>query len=564
MNFRRIRISGLFAMLGIGAASAATSFVPAGGDLSSQNTKDWNPAEVPASTSDVSIPNAGTYWASADVAFNSLKFSASGETVVDQHAKGYDAVTVTAKGTTWALDQSADSSVVRLKGGVWDFGGKNSRLGDDSRSSSHCGFYLDNGVVLKIGDWRGSVHWSSSTQMLDNASSLTASGAAFFIYDRENKKTSKDNRFIVKGGSVLTAASFTSYDWSSTFNNTVVSGNEVLVTGSGSKIVVSNSSNAFKIGNRTAGDFTVRLEEGGEISGGAYVTFGSSNNRLLVDGGSLKSKLLMANTNNLAEIKNVTGMTLALPSTLDPAGGGNYNALVVSNASVTTDSTYLFDNGNHNTMRVTGDASWTVGTEKFIEISRNRVTSNNTLRIDYGGVLTVGFLRHSGDNNEIVISNGTLCATKINSGYGITLGYKDDASSKPVLRLQGARPRVTKGDGKVCFVVKAGAELNFELPAEGYAEGAVISMGTFEVKAGAKISVDCRAFQNAMTEAGVAKKTFVLAEQSDGMTINASVLETANANIVADHPERCRIYQDDGKLKLDVKGRPRGLAIIFR
>lgn len=560
---RKFAFVGVCLFLGARIVSAV-SFVPAGGDLASQTATDWDPEGVPTSTTAVTVPNAGTYWASANVAFNALTFSAAGETVVDQHAKGYDGVTVAAKGTTWALCQSANASIVRLKGGIWDFSSKNTSLGAEGSSFNRCGIYLEDGAKVTIGDWRGSVHWSSSTQMLDNASSVTASGTGHFIYDRQNKKYSQNNRFIIKGGSVFTASSFVTYATSGTFNETHVSGNEMLITGTGSKLVVDGQNKSFSIGAGAGEDFTVRVENGGEISGQATVNFGSSNNRLIVDGGKLSSKFSLANTNNLVAIRNVSNLTLSLPTTPDPMGG-SYNRFVLSDdASVILPTTYLFNSGHHNLMRVTDGATCTVDADGYVDISRAQETSDNTLLIDDGGRLDVGFLRLSGDRNEIVISNGTLCARKINNGFGITLGYYDERTGKPVMRLQGTQPRVTKGEGKVVFLVKAGAELSFELPAEGYADGAVISMGTFEVNAGAKISVDCRALQKTMTESGVSKRTFVLAEQTDGITVDSGVLAEANANIVADNPERCRLYLESGKLKLDVKCSPRGMILLFR
>lgn len=551
---------GLLATAFVGAAHAA-NFVPAGGDLASQTPSDWNPEGFPSTTTGVSIPNAGTYWASANVTFNSLTFSATGETIVDQHAKGYDGVTVTAKGTTWALTQSANASVLRLKGGIWDFSGKHTMLGADGSNFSRCGIYIDDGAQVKLSDWRGSVHWSSSTQMLDHASSVTSSGKGYFIYDRQNKKYSQDNRFIVKGGSVFTSCGFDTYNASSVYTESHVSGNEMLVTGAGSKIEMSSGN--FTIGNSVGEDFTVRLEDGGELKGGSGVTFGSSNNRLIVDGGKLTSKLSMAYMNNLVEIKNVTGMTVNLSTSSDPIEG-SYNTLLVSNASVTTGTAYPFNSGSHNTMRVTGDATWTIGNEEFIDIARDVATVGNKLVIDDGGRVDVGFFRLSGDQNEVVISNGTLCANKVNNGFGITLGYYTTRTCTPVMRLQGTHPSVTKGDGKVVFVMNAGSELSFELPAEGYTDDPVVNMGWIDVLSGSKISVDCKAFQKAMSKAGVRAKTFTLMQVTDGMQIDSAVLAAANANIVADYPGRCRIYTEGKALKLEVKALPRGLVITIR
>ena len=563
LGFMRLTaaVIALFAACASAWTAHGASFVPVGGDLASQTATDWNPEAVPTSATAVSIPNAGTYWASSDVTFNTLTFSAAGETVVDQHAKGYDNVTVTAKGGTWALNQTANGSVVRLKGGVWDFSGKHTKLGQDDYNRSGCGIIIDDGAAVRVGDWRGSVHWSSSTQMLDNASTVTASGTGYFIYDRGNKKYSQNNRFIVAGGSVFTSNGFVTYNWAKTYTETHVDGNEILVTGEGSKMVMSNSG-TFTIGFASQGDFTVRLEDGGDISGG-NVRFGSSNNKLIVDGGKLSSTFKFVSTNNFASIANVADMTLRLPSSSDyDPMGGSYNTLQISNALVRTSTTYLFNSGHHNTLNVKNGATWDIDSELFLDISRDKVTSNNVIRIDDGGSVSVGFARLSGDQNEIVVSNGTFNLKKPNNNYGLCLNFRDYSSAKNVLRLQGSHPRVTKGDGTVVFLANSGSEVSFELPAEGYDEGPVIDMGRITINSGASIKIDCRECQRAMTKARVSRKTFTLARSFSGeMSINNSVLTAANASIDADCPDRCRVYVANNELLLEVKSKPLGLIL---
>lgn len=338
---------------------------------------------------DVTITSSGMSQFEAGGEYGSIVNAASGEVTLTSSgaAVAADAISVT------NFDATVAGATTVFDGGWWDFGVADSAAGTvnfmtkDSTLSNRS-VTLDNGAVVTNVGWAylAGTSGSNNSLTLDGASSLTANNLVF----SRSTASRQLSKVTVGGGSHLNVRGMLSMsDGQEAYANNAMSGNELVVSGAGSRLVVGGQTSL-----------------GRNMGSSSYSTSGS-NTFTVVDGASA----------------TLQGLVVA-------AGGrhGNKNRVVFGkNARVNMTSLSFAAGG---TGVVTGPGGNT------LEILDGAVVTNT-------GEFTFGIDHQSSINNHIVVSNATF-------HYGSSYGYSGGGDiliigRQSELTLSGPGAKLTHG-----------------------------------------------------------------------------------------------------------------------
>lgn len=319
----------------------------------------------------------------------------------------------------------------------------------------------------------------------------------------------------------------------------------------------------------SGGGNLLTIESGGIVTNGASGTpslgYASSDNRIVVDGGKLHSSRSLvlgnnggANSNSLSVANGIfRGGTYYC--TFRVGGSGSFNLAEVGddgllelmmkngwsgrNPGQGNDNSYVgFGNGAcHNVLRVLaggtvitpsafGNSSFASGAKLNVGLDPN--TCSNRLEV-LGGTAKIGIIYIGGTNetsvgNAMVVSNGTVNASKVFVSQTDTLPPGVPFSAPNALEIAGTNSLVqTESDMR--FYNKA--ELSLDFADGAYATVPLLAnKGTLQFDTGSTIKVKNT---KAIVHAGGAKVT-VARRSAGAITLASGLLETWNAALAAD------------------------------
>lgn len=510
-------VSTVFAAAHIYAANY--TFPTAGGDLAG-GASAWG--GTPPSASDTAVINqGGIYTLSENMTLSQLKVDTTAECQFD-FTDGNHTIFLGANqypANQHPLDVYADGRYVRLKGGVWDFGGVEFRgLGQNSQ------LYFHNGVVVtNVTGFNATYYTASySSLYLREASKLYCS--SFALAGKETIRT----RLEVKDGSRILDSGVFYTDLSSTQNG-LKSDNRIDILGAGSEI----SSGSVWFGWITSCN-KLYIDNGGAWRTSGNFMFGngdknSSSNTITMTGGTLEvSGDFYTRANSCDNVFAATNATISLGSISNLGartvfdfhnctfsvgdfypfirrGGrvrfsGADSSLTLSRfvwnkgpfwtdvSGANSNSRLEIDDNATLSVALGGNARWMMQSSnctisvsngaRLMAASGNGLFIGNDESLPYCHdnaieVRSGGLLETSGDglrlhsrNNTLLVSNGTVRTSSVMIGYS----NSGPAASGCRLTLQGNTPKVEQTGA---FWLRNDSVLRFELPASGYADGYV-------------------------------------------------------------------------------------------
>jgi len=424
-----------------------------------------------------------------------------------------------------------------------------------------------------------------------------------------NGSSSVSNKLVVSGGSNLSAATLRIGASGSTWNKALVTGdgtfvdaqyglyigglgtdgtgvsNAVTVADGAQVSVTQHSSGHQSLGvGYSGGGNLLTIESGSIVTNGAsgtpYLGYASSNNRIVVNGGTLHSSRCLvlgnnsgANSNSLS-VANGTFRGGSYFCTFRVGGSGSFNLAEVGDGGLLelmmsrgwagrnpgngNDNSYVgFGNGaSHNVLRVLaggtvitpsayGNSSFASGAKLNVGLDRN--TCSNRFEV-LGGTAKIGQIYIGGTNetsvgNTMVVSNGTVNASKVFVSQTDTLPSGVSFSAVNALEIAGANSLV-QTESEMRFYDKAELSLDF-------ADGAYVTVpllankGTLQFDTGSMISVKNVA---SLRSAGGAKVT-IARRTAGAITLAAGLLDTWNAALAADDETKGCAFSlaNDGK-----------------
>lgn len=506
-----VRYVALFALAICTASSAMAAeytFQGSGGDLATP--ANWG-ATTLGSDDIGTIGQGGTYTLSDNLAFSQLKITTAGKCTFDFTDKN---LTLQLSYVDYPI-AITEKINAELKGGVWDFSGK------DFRGQKNSGvFWLRDGAkIMNAGHIYNCYNVKSWDVRLYEASKIECSN---YTLTRNGSGT----RLVVAEGSTIEASA----TFASDRNNSAgaVSANMIEVNGANSRI----SALDFVLGY-TGSRNTLKISDGGAVCSTGKFTFGNSNgtvtsstNTITIANGSFSAANelftaenscdnVFAATNSAVNIGTVNNIgtrsvfdfqncaigigslrPFARNGSLFRVGGSRTSLIVsggaanpfVPDISANSDNHLVFDDGANVTLNI-GNNRWmstssgssisvansaklTIESTDGLYIGYNHAKGvpnckDNTIEISSGGELDVkdNELRTYGTRNRVVVDNGTLRATSVRIGHSTG---SNAASPDCSLVVKGSAPKVRLSSG---LTFHNNAVLRFEIPASGYSEG---------------------------------------------------------------------------------------------
>lgn len=522
-----LAVSGAILIGGSCSAFAETyDFTVAGGDfadLSAWQTLYPSLTELPGSNDYVRLWLDSTFTMSKDMTVR--RFSFAFKTVELDFASSGNHTLKVVEGNTENYGFFANNGTIR--GGVIDRDGKNmywfQNAGYETTVTDGC--VITNCDQFCVNVWQtsgGKLHLLGNSRLYADSLFLNR-GSADAISGGTLLEVAEGSQVMLTG---------TAYSYSDVNSKNGESGGNVLdIHGSGTTMDVSG----FYINGYHSHSNVLRVADGASfVAKGLFVGFYedgamTKGNRLIVDGGTIKTKgniaatgdgVVFSLTNATVEINGGTGagdFSSAANATIDIVDSvwkGRWfmtsPGLNLRVAGKNTDfavSEKFFGMGNHGTvgnricfddgfnwcpslgygyyfMETTTNCSLTVkngavfsawhpknGTNDKIIFggsSATRLGARNVIRVMSDGEIYGREIMLTGVENHLVISNGLVHTVDRESSDRIWLGNNDWASGNRVT-LQGSTPRIRAGR----CIVGHGTTLRFEIPETGYAADAV-------------------------------------------------------------------------------------------
>ena len=421
-------------------SAAAVDFPSAGGNLA--DPAAWGET-LPASTDAITIKNAGTYTASADVTFASVCADGSGNggsgMVFDFSANnakltittGSDVILYSSVSTKGGLFlPTGNNRHVTLKGGTWDFNGTSLFNGNGHNYSTNEKLTLTDGVtVTNVRNFYWAKHAQGTTPCV---TTINGGAKVYTTGDLLNYATGWDAQLNISGGAQVTVGGLFYADQSG--GASLTSGrNAATVTGAGTRLEVKGSgancvghthrcnsltvadqarivmtsaptwlgnssaavSNAFVVTGGASADLgTVYVGHGNGTFGNRYIVSGGAHatNAYFVVGGDNGSDSLTLH-DNFAEVEDAELYVKSWTSLGNPGTDGR---LTVKAGGVFSTSELLV--GSHRGTASSGNV--------FEALAGATVTTR-------GGNVRVGT---NGDNNRLVVSNASFTAGNLTVG----------------------------------------------------------------------------------------------------------------------------------------------------
>ena len=466
----------------------AANFPESTGDIASNGADGWNGA-MPSSTQVASfVKNSGIYTASADVAFGSVNINGLYGINFNLHESGNHTITL------GAFAISADNRSATLNGGVWDFSGTATGSSNiDIGRLGPCNKYATARTTLVLAN--GCLATNVTSLIVSNGGGTNT----FRITDSSRVYTTSallfsnagavDGLLEVSSGGVLTLISGNLLDTND--SGAEVGNNRIVVTGSGSKI----SCPAAISGNNKVG-FAVGYRGG--------------HNSLLVEKGGevIAPYQFHVGRRDVSHTNSVTFRTGA-KFTLGATNVGEYNSC-------------------GNTLEFLSEAYGTVS-----------------------GTVRVGGYTYPSSGNKMIVSNATLSANSIVSGYSEAADVS--AMFDNGLVVQGDSSQMTLSNR---LRIWNRSFLKFEPPKLGYSK-TPITAADFYIDTSSAIEV-------VWPRSGVKPGVYTLVSTTGGIFRESSaIMDAANASLAVQSGGIARLVLANGNKDLVLKV-SRGVVISFR
>ena len=321
------------------AGAAEVTFPSAGGNLSS----GWG---TPPETSDtVVISQGGDYDASGDLSFGNIKVTTSGNVTFDMSGKRValnNAKTGTGLhypgtyGYGFAPLISANASI-SINGGLWDLVNGNNFYAASSGTGNTGGNVTISGgaVITNVYRFYYGEHSRGNTVVLDNAK--------VYAVELNNWATGDHNLLDIRNGAEMHLSGF--FETDNAGDAAATTGfNEIRVSGTGSRLNVTGSATASKIGTKHQSN-TLRIANGakldmaGTLSMGTSNAQGASNNLFVVENCATANVVTVTagavNPSKGSRVEILSG-SVANFTTLSVGTGGetSFSKVMVSNATL--------------------------------------------------------------------------------------------------------------------------------------------------------------------------------------------------------------------------------------
>ena len=223
-----------------------------------------------------------------------------------------------------------------FRGGFWNFAaGTWFRCAGDGSTRGDGATVLFDGSALNLSrsGWLQGFYGANNTMIFTNKASLTYSTTQFFYSGSSTDMT--NNLVHISSGSVVDAYTFVMENGNAG-DSKQVTGNRIVVTGEGSKLVLNDGSyTEVSVGNKTSGNSLLADDN-------ATVSFG----KLAVGSAD-------GTCSNRAEFVNGATLWTRQGERVGAGVGSDYNTLTFRNATLqhrtSTDDTYIGSKGSHNT-----------------------------------------------------------------------------------------------------------------------------------------------------------------------------------------------------------------------
>ena len=578
--------------------AGAAEFPSAGGDLADGTA--WN-GTVPTGEP-VKITQAGTYYNSDDVSFNSI-------TVTTSNVKfdlGRYGKSVTLTGTGECFRPFGSSLETTISGGAWTNKGvfyvgglrNTSKNNNFVTFENGCDVHFAKGISLGYCNG-GGIRFSGTTarsegdiymsregssgdfafELLDGATfysggsfhggyagngcnriKISGAGTAFTQASGKNLSVgyiTKQSEMIVSDGASVQAGSFYLGDRNASNPSTSYSSKNTLVVSNSSLTASGN----IHLGRNGYGNYAYitnsTISATTEFKIGNAAT--SSSNLVVISGSG--SSLSYSKTGNAA---------------LSPYfGSGSYNEMILENGFVDTFAaaskpSILSELAHGNTVRIRGEGaklSMTAGNLHLCMSNENSYA--NSIIAENGGEFQFYRLNVCRADNRLVVSNGTLISERnVPTSYSLYLGHIPTGSlattANNALILQGDSPKVRMQYSGINLSHES--RLHFAVPASGEYSETPIQVVNLNMSSDSILEVDCSACKAAGWKG---TRRMILAEMhtikngnstvGGNLTIPQTVLDAANAEL----PELCQLYVEGRKLILKFTN-PCGFKMVVR
>ena len=562
-------------------AAGAVDFPSAGGDIASVSTGE-----------PVKITQAGTYYNSDDVSFNSITVTATGVTFdLGRYGKS-----VTLTDTSESFRPFGSSLETTISGGAWTNKGPFWVGGRQNTSKNHNAVAVTDGCDIYFAKGINLGNCNGARLAIDGATAYSAADV-----NMADSGSSGDYVFEVLNGATFHSAEH--------FYGGKSGGgiNRIKISGAGTKFTITAGKNFHGYKNSA---FAIEVSDGASANvGGLYLGSGPSAtnygnyHNLIVSNATLHTKSNMylgrygrgnyayftnatissaadfkigqgATSSNNVVVFSGTGTTLSHVSSLATPffGSGCHNTLVFENGASHTLTTgadvTLSGSANHNTIRISGDGAALIKTGMKIYMSTSDENSYaNSIIVENGGTFQFYDMFVCRQDNRLVVSNGTLTTLRNDpTSYSLHIGHVNSlaVTTNNALVIQGDSPKVDFPS--TGFSLANGSRLHFDVPASGEYVETPIQVMNLDLSADSVLEVDCMACKTAGWKG---TRRMILAEMhtsqngnnilGGNLTIPQTVLDAANANL----PERCQLYIEGRKLMLKVSN-PSGFQFIVK
>ena len=302
--------------------------------------------------------------------------------------------------------------------------------------------------------------------------------------------------------------------------------------------------------------------------GSGYNSKGSSNNLVRVVNSTLTGSSIYPQFSGVQCSANrclVTGNTARLETSSSMKAlffnGAHDNLFEIADRATWTALANFRtgDSASNNVIRISGGATATFTGYSFGHYANDSTKAYHGDRLEVldGATLTANVFRMGSDSNSLVVSNGTITATNTGTAGGddvFDIGHSNYYGTNNVVTLEGNCPLL---ESKGCFYICGTTDINFKIPAGGYAENHVPIKGVkIEFKVGSVLKVDVSEFRPTLTR----KTEVTLVQATTGFTLN-QIIAASNASA----PEGCEFAFDSDKKSIVLKVKPpkRGFVILF-
>ncbi|MBQ3341144.1 MAG: hypothetical protein IJG84_04565 [Kiritimatiellae bacterium] len=324
--------------------------------------------------------------------------------------------------------------------------------------------------------------------------------------------------------------------------------------------------------------------------GCAYQTSGSSNNVFEVSNANFTCKSMMTlygsnctdnvmrfvGADSVVSISDnfkalVTRASAKIDNVNVDLGCGARNVLEIDGATWNSRNNFRIGDGVENEIRVVNGGKIDFDHFGQYTFTAGAKDSNNGPFVYHGDKLFVGDRAElsafqvllTGDGDRMVVSNGTVRATKTDTAWnnaGVILSYIAEnygyRGTNNVVTLQGDSPLIESAGA---ITLRSNLRIEFDIPSGGYREGHVpMQAPVFRFDLGKAVLVpNVEEFRESLTS-----KTSVTLVQAT-TTLNAGTV-IADSNAVA--PEGCEfsVGTDSRSIVLTVKPPKRGFMLLFR